>query len=77
MDRVTDFNSMDFRLKTDKLSKNFRNIFKRKLAHALHTLHTHVEKGFIPWIVRLSSIVIVPLYVWGETSDGAQAPEAS
>ena len=37
----------------------------------------HVEEGFRAWIVFLSSIVIVPLYVLGETSGGAQVPEAS
>ena len=49
----------------------------RKMAHALHIMHIHVEEGFRAWIVCLSSIVIVPIYVLGETSGGAQAPEAS
>ena len=48
----------------------------RKMAHALHIMHIHVEEGFRAWIVCLSNCDCAN-NVLGETSGSAQAPEKS
>ena len=64
-----------YRLKSDELSRKNRKGFKRKIVHALHDMHMHVEEGIRALIVRLDSNCSNMLL--GESGGGTRAPDTS
>ena len=60
-------------LEVGRTESNFRNVFIRKMTHALHM---HVKEGFRAWIVCLSNCDCTN-NVLGETRGGERPPETS